>query len=942
MKSHISLLSLLFFLFLLPGTSLPAAAASEAEYGKVSRSWTLRADGSQEYRFSMELTLFTHTAMNRTYGESFIVYNPRYQELVIHRSCTRQKDGTLVQTPENAFVEVLPRQAADAPAFNHLKEMVVVHTGLELGATVYLDYSLVSKPGYLPALDICEPLRYTSPVKEYTLTLSVPEGTPLRYALSGVKSLPETGTAGGMTQVTWRLRNVPASSREPLTTGWDGDAPCFTATSYASLQAAMKELKERMTFSAETVSALWERLSANARTDADKIAAAWRYVSDQLATSGVSLAETGYTLRSAEEIIASAYATREEKTALFGALLRAGGLVSETVAAWHPGTDPEAAGLSAVQELFVYTEAAGKPCYVVPGQKGMAPSVWYAGFARFTGVTDPGKAVEIASPDTGLKYRYTITLAGDQAKISRSGQAGEAFVPYFGEVPGPVASATQTLQKTAGRYLLLALPDVPYSIARKSYHTLNTRRQEPLLLPGKVSEQFDYTLELPEGVTLKTPESARIIENGVGRMERSVKQNGNTVEVVRTLTLHKQRISPADYPDFRRLMVEWGDEQGRQLLLESDASVPETTASAYRFDHGPYLQGLTYSEVFVYFTTSQKGFSWVDLRPAGEKEYIRCVTTDDGLIEANNTKNAIRLQKLTPRTSYEYRLVSVPIKQFRLSQNIYGDTIRTPWYTFKTPDPDANTCSFITTSDIHDDAEKYERLLSYMPVDEADVVFLLGDILSHFSRVEQPYTSFIDVSVKCFAKEKPFVLVRGNHDTRGSLARTYPEYIHRPRNHFYGAYQWGNIFIVLLDNGEDKPDSHHDYSGITAFDDYRAEQLEWLKGVTQSDAYKNAEKRIILTHIPPIPRGESTRASVHAGDVLYREYLPVLNAARVDLMIAGHTHRFMLIEPKDNPNYRFPLLVNDNRSASFVRVTPSGISVKTVNDRGEVTFEKVF
>lgn len=374
----------------------------------------------------------------------------------------------------------------------------------------------------------------------------------------------------------------------------------------------------------------------------------------------------------------------------------------------------------------------------------------------------------------------------------------------------------------------------------------------------------------------------------------------------------------------------------------SSLSAQESTDTTYRFDHGPYLQGLTYSDVYVYFTTSQKGFSWIDLRPVGKRAYTRCVTIDDGLIEANNTKNAIRLQKLLPNTSYEYRLVSVPIKQFRLSQSIYGDTIRTPWYTFKTLDPLANSCSFITTSDIHDDAKKYERLLSYMPLDKVDMVFLLGDILSHFSREGQPYTSFIDVSVEKFAKEKPFVLVRGNHDTRGALARTYPDYIYRPHNHFYGTYQLGNVFIVMLDNGEDKPDTHHDYSGITAFDDYRAKQLEWLKEVVQTDAYKNAEKRIVLTHIPPMPRGESARASVHAGDVLYREYLPILNAAHVDLMIAGHTHRFMLIEPRNNPNYQFPVLINDNKSASFVQVSPSGISIKTVNDQGEVTFEREF
>ena len=101
-------------------------------------------------RVQKELTLFTHAAMNRVYGESFIIYNPEFQTLKIHDSYTRQKDGTIVKTPENALLEVLPSVAADAPAYNGLKEMVVVHTGLELGATIYLDYSVVTRPGYLP------------------------------------------------------------------------------------------------------------------------------------------------------------------------------------------------------------------------------------------------------------------------------------------------------------------------------------------------------------------------------------------------------------------------------------------------------------------------------------------------------------------------------------------------------------------------------------------------------------------------------------------------------------------------------------------------------------------------------------------------------------------------------------------------------------------------
>ena len=94
------------------------SAADEARYGLVSEEWTLNPDGSREYRYQMELTLFTHTAMNNTYGETFIAYDPKYQQLKINEAYTKQKDGTIIRTPENAFVEVLPSYAADAAYYN--------------------------------------------------------------------------------------------------------------------------------------------------------------------------------------------------------------------------------------------------------------------------------------------------------------------------------------------------------------------------------------------------------------------------------------------------------------------------------------------------------------------------------------------------------------------------------------------------------------------------------------------------------------------------------------------------------------------------------------------------------------------------------------------------------------------------------------------------------
>ena len=233
------IITLLFALFCL---TFAVSAEPEAEYKQLTKAWTLHPDGSQEFRCSMELTLFTHTAMNGTYGETFIVYDPQYQELKINASYTKQKDGTIIETPANAFVESLPHAAANAPAYNRLKEMVVVHTGLELGATIYLDYTLTSKAGYLPELDIFEELLQSSPVKTYTLSITTPADKPVAYTLAYNNTKPSVQEENGQRTTTWTLRNLPAESRAPYVSVANGDVPYLAATTFASEEAAFGSL----------------------------------------------------------------------------------------------------------------------------------------------------------------------------------------------------------------------------------------------------------------------------------------------------------------------------------------------------------------------------------------------------------------------------------------------------------------------------------------------------------------------------------------------------------------------------------------------------------------------------------------------------------------------------------------------------------------------------
>lgn len=500
----------------------PLKAASEAEFVKMHKTYTLHTDGSQEMRVQKELTLFTHTAMNRLYGESFIVYNPAYQQLKIHSSYTRQKDGTIVETPANAFVEVLPSAAADAPAYNGLKEMVVVHTGLELGATICLDYSVVTRPGYLPELDVCEQIEELSPIKEYVLSLSVPEGKPLHYELLNGKAVPAVQTAKGVQTVTWTLKNLPPSPNGVGVSLPAGSVQAIVASTYASRADALKVIGQQLGTASGEVAALAKRLTADAQTAGQKAERLTAYVQG-LGHCRLSLSQTGYRLRPMAEVLRSAYGTEAEKAALLAALQQAVGIQAGLKAVFPKTKDEDAVGLAALSKLFVADEAV-------------------ADMQEFVAVVDMD-----ARPVVLDAVSHTVSRTDTLRVTAQTGEALEAGyrrfeLPYArsgwaaGEGRSTIANTTRPVN-----LLLRYLPDETYTCIVKAADGM-----KPVVLPAE-----------------------RKVENLVGSVEVAVTKKADAIEIVRTLKLKKQLITPAEYPAYYRLMAEWLDAGGSTLLYQA-------------------------------------------------------------------------------------------------------------------------------------------------------------------------------------------------------------------------------------------------------------------------------------------------------------------------------------------------------------------------------------
>lgn len=523
-----SLLLLSFVIF------APAVlTAQEAEFVRLDKGYILHADGSQEFRCDKELKIFTHTAMNGMYGETFIIYNPDFQELKIHNCYTKQKDGTIIKTPENAFVEVLPRFAADAPAYNHLKEMVVVHTGLDLGSTIYLDYSILTKPGYYPGLDIDEVLQETSPVREYKLSISVPEGKTFNSRLYASDSKAVEQTPNGVKTYTWKLNNIPASSKTAFLPANKENIPRLTANTYADATGAIdvlrKQASESLAMESETYAQFITEESASAQEKADKIL---EHVVKNISTVYVPLQYTGYKLRSADEVIRSAYGTELEKVNLLNKMLNAARIPTEIIIYYPATIHSSVNGLAPVKQTGVKTVINGQTKYLsATGMKEVKPEL---------------------RGDLDVLY----TLKGEKVETG--------FVP---EEYNSTKEITLDIQSAKNGYLVYTLPATE-GIDSWNMTGLNSKRNDMLEVPAMIKDKINYIITLPEGVQLTGKTEPVEISNPQGKLSRAIRKEGNKVEVTRSIELNKKQYSPAEYAGVRALISEWNSDSNKQLVFK--------------------------------------------------------------------------------------------------------------------------------------------------------------------------------------------------------------------------------------------------------------------------------------------------------------------------------------------------------------------------------------
>ena len=334
----------------------------------------------------------------------------------------------------------------------------------------------------------------------------------------------------------------------------------------------------------------------------------------------------------------------------------------------------------------------------------------------------------------------------------------------------------------------------------------------------------------------------------------------------------------------------------------------------------------------IAWTTNLKCVSRVQYGPSADDLPSTATSAHHGLVDANTTLHRVTVSGLKPGTTWHYRVVSIEILEFKPYKVTFGRSVQRDGQ-FTTLDPGKEAFSFCVVNDRHDQAAGLRQAFGSTRWEGVDLVVGLGDMINDPMSEQQVFRGFLDPCTEAFAGRIPLVLVRGNHETRGVLARDLLDYFPTSTGQYYYAFTHGGVYFLALDGGEDKADSNRAYNGLARFDAYLAEQTRWLEAQLQTPEFLKARFRVGLLHIPPAVERKGRAEFIRPGWI-QKHWVPMLSRASLDLMISGHTHQYAEQPPEGDRT--FPLLIGGTDTVIRVDASPERLVTTTFNDDGTV------
>ena len=528
-------------------SAMAKAPEKDAIYKLISKSYTLNTDGSTEFRKRTELQIFTRMTFDH-FGETFITYNPDFQELIINEAYTIRKDGSKVETPANAFNPMLPDGCTKCERLNGIRTMVVTHTALEYDALIVLDYTIRSKNFFFQELMEKVDLQEEVPVEKYVISVTAPDYKPAKFQLNGENlsyTKAESKDKDDLTTV-YTFTNLPEAPTCDLVfpSAWSS-LTFYTLDNPEAIISRIATQNSLNKFANEKITEFFRNRFTGEMTDMDKILLVRDYIHDYIHMNDVDAKTLNYMFASPQQVWESNCATPIEKDILLVGVLQSLGYDAEL--AFKGNT------LSSDLETVVRVTINNRTYYISANEaEDLSLDAYYTcTFVTQKSISNTGQKIYSVGVTAAVTFengkvdapKVEISRKDITSPLTRSLQSQELRV------------AKVDVSQIGSKYYELTIDDGNYGtdvhavdIPANLTYNLNTK---------KSFEDYVYTITLPANVRCLTKPMHKEISVENAKLLIDVQVDGQTVTINRQLSLPAEGISAKSVKKFKAMMGEW-------------------------------------------------------------------------------------------------------------------------------------------------------------------------------------------------------------------------------------------------------------------------------------------------------------------------------------------------------------------------------------------------
>ena len=576
---------------------------------------------SEDGRLTTELNRIVWIASKPAiskYADNRIQYDDSRQAITCHILST-WRDGIWIHSGETARVKTLPFAIRRCPDYSDMRDMMLLHDGIELPCVLVLSYTIEDKQPFRRGADGLWLPQMRNPVVESIFHLSAPmDKKPFMFASVEIPpSSISTDSVTGLETRTFTMRHLPAQpiphTADPAAylphvswstwRDWDGIARDLSSAFHAALilDASLKDSLEKVIEGSRVIIEKAERIT-------DFIDRSTRFVN-------YAMPSRAFSPRHPQKTFNSAYCDRLDRVVLAGALFQEAGFTvfpvfrGEGYGDINEGVptvsrmDGIALWISGEDLLEAYFDPAS--CRL---QNGFAPvfgrTVWIPGSRdNEPRLTLGGQGME-SQIDLRLELSFDVDkkewcgrgfycasngfnaydqMSGlgsqvrDFLENALCGVIEDAKIQNYNPVTFHRFNMTLGFDFTApmgekdgyDRYTLLI--DDPggglFDNFPGDVELYRENRESPVNLFGIMEQTVELTLDADGWQTVYIPHSS-VIVNDIGQFQLGIEHSDDEITIKRQLRINRTNIPPDSWHLLRDLGLADKNERNRTLILE--------------------------------------------------------------------------------------------------------------------------------------------------------------------------------------------------------------------------------------------------------------------------------------------------------------------------------------------------------------------------------------